>query len=242
MKKTVFSVLCVFLAFAAILPPVQAQQKKRRTSPARGVIQRQQLPPKEYIATVLPISGSITGGVYTNEYLGLRLRIPDGWSVVDADTSQQLNQKGGELMAGDSKELKSLMEESQTRIIQLFTLIKQLPPESPGGAPTGAMVIAVATPVPAELFKSGEAYIEVAKYLLERTAVKPEFDGPVTKEMLGGIEFATQHLHINHLGAVIKQKLSATILKGHAVVLTRVYLNDLGEQSHDEVIRAMKFK
>lgn len=240
MRDPLFTLLCLFLALTVILPPAQAQRKKKRRSPARGVLRAQGLPPKEYITTALPEASFIENGVYMNPYFGLEVTVPSGWTALDDDSSKQFNQRGGELMAGDSPELKKMLEQGRRQTVNLFTLIKPLPAES-GGSNSGVTVIAVAEPVPA-FVRNGEEYVTQVKLLLESAAVKPEFDGPITKETIGGVEFATQQLRITHLGLVVRQKLSATIRLEHAIVLTRAYTTDRGAEVLDEVLRTIKFK
>jgi hypothetical protein len=240
MKKTVISVLCLVAAALAVLAiPAHGQRKRspKRTPPR--VERLPPSPPKEYIANALPDSGSVNDGVYTNEYFGMELTVLEGWRAADEESRKQLNRRSAEVMAGDSEGMKRLLRQAEGQTINLFTLARILPPESEGRTVT---VVAAAEPVPVWLVKTGEEYLGQVKRLLERTAVKPEFEGPVTKENIGGVEFATMHLRMNYYGTFVTQKLSATIRKGHAIILTRAYLDEQGAQAVAEVIRTIKFK
>ncbi len=244
MKKTLLTAaLCLSFALAAspLSQPAHGQQRKR--SPKRPMTRATRLPRKEYVATApLPDSGTLRDGIYTNEYFGLEITVPEGWRVLDDETSKQLGQRGGELMAGDSKDMKNLLQQAQTRTVYLFTFFKPIPAEGEGGTPTRALIVGVAEPILPGIIDSGEEYLDQVKILLGQAALKSEFDGPTVKESIGGVEFATQQVRQTYLGVVLKQKLSATIRRRHAIIMTRVYTNEAGEQVADDVIRTIKFK
>ncbi|HEY9403333.1 MAG TPA: hypothetical protein VIQ24_11755 [Pyrinomonadaceae bacterium] len=236
MKKTLISVLCLIAALAVLAFPAHGQ---RRRSPGRPTTQAKPLPPKESITNTLPDGGSVKDGVYTNEYFGLEFIVPEGWRVADEESRRQLNRQASEVMAGDSKDMQKLLRRAEGQTINLFTIAKFLPPESDGRTVT---MRGAAEPVQTWLFKTGEEYLGQVRRILERTAVKPEYDGPVTKEIIGGVEFATMHLRMNYYGAIVKQKLSVTIRKGHAIILTKSYLDEEGAQVIEEVAKTIKFK
>ena len=45
--------------------------------------------------------GRVVEGVYTNDYLGLTLPIPDGWFVASVETKQHLSDLGEAVAVGD---------------------------------------------------------------------------------------------------------------------------------------------
>lgn len=135
--------------------------------------------------------------------------------------------------------MRKRLQRAQNQTINLFTIAKFLTPESAG---KGVSMRGAAEPVPAWLFKTGEEYLGQVRRLLERTAVKPEFEGPVTKEIIGGVEFATVNVRMNYYGVITTQKLSATIRKGHALILTRSYMDEQGAQAIEEIVKTFKFK
>ncbi len=240
------TVSCLVLALATPLQSAHGQQRKqqqqRRRAP-RPIAQVRAIPPpsppKEFIANVPPGSGTFKDGVYSNEYFGLQFTVPAGWRVADEQAARQLRQKGAEFMARDSPGLKPLMQQAETQTVSLFTIGKILPAESGGST---VMIAGVAEAVPTWLFTSGEEYLGQVKRLLLQTATKPEFDGPVTKENIGGVEFATMRVRISLNGISVNQLMSATIRKGHAVVLTRGYKDEQGKQAVDEAIKSITFK
>lgn len=239
MKKLI-SISCLIVAVLALLAsPAHGQRKRSPKRPATPASRQPPTPQKEFITEALPEFSSVEDGVYTNEYFGLELTVPDGWRVADDESSKQLNRKSAEIMAGDSQDMKKLLRQAEGQTINLFTLGKLPQPGSAGGA---VSIVGAAEPVPAWLVKTGEEYLGQVRRLLERTAVKPEFEGPVTKENIGGVEFATMHLRMNYFGTYVTQKLSATIRKGHAVILTRAYVDEQGAQAVAEVIKTIKFK
>lgn len=237
MKKTLSSVLCLVSALAVLAFPAHGQRRRSTGRPTAA--QAKPLPPKEVSTNDLPDAGSVKDGIYTNDYFGMEVTVPEGWRVADEESSRQLNRQAAEVMAGDSQDMQKRLRRAEGQTINLFTIAKYLRPE---GAGKSVSVRGAAEPVPAGLIETGEDYLDQVRRLLERTAVKPEFDGPVTKEMIGGAEFATMHLRMNYYGTVATQKLSATIRKGHAIILTRAYLDEEGARAVEEVMKTIKFK
>jgi hypothetical protein len=57
-------------------------------------------------ASVAPDAGTTADGVYTNEYFGLTLSIPDGWVVASKESEQMMREAGENAVVQDNAALR----------------------------------------------------------------------------------------------------------------------------------------
>jgi len=69
-----------------------------------------------------PGSSAVIQGVFTNEYFGLTLPIPDGWFVASEESEKAIRDAGTAAVVGDDATLKAAVEASKKTTFQLLTL------------------------------------------------------------------------------------------------------------------------
>jgi hypothetical protein len=234
MNKIVVSTLwrVVFIAVCCCLP-VAAQTRRppaKQTPP----------PPKEYTAESLGADqGQVVGSIYTNDYFGVHLTIPEGWRVADEAGTRQINETGAKLMAGDSAEKRARLEEAAKKTLSLLTIGK---PISTAAGVESAILILAAEPIPACLIKTPQEYLGHAKRLLPSSAMKMKVGEEIRTETIGGVEFAYFELESEQPGGVVKQKYYATLKKGYALLVISTYSSDKSLQAIEEVLKSVKIK
>lgn len=182
-----------------------------------GRAQQEPTPPVRVGPTSTPTpaasAGVVTDSVYLNDYFGLRMTIPPGWTVQGDDVKQKVKGTAKDvIVAKDDKEKKEL-EAAVERTLNLLTVSK-----FPLGAPgqINALVMVIAEPVP--LATTLPDYLETLKSALQQTRV------PVTiidsaAETINGVQFSTVTALLNPGNSTVRQKYYVTIKKGYALGL-----------------------
>src|SRR5437660_1050101 len=116
MKRIIFNAL-THAALAALL-----------CAHAAGQTVVQQPPPSPQPAAG---AGTITDSTYVNGYFGLRLMIPEGWNVYDAQGRQMLIERGRKMLTSSDKSVQAGLDASSTRTVNLLTVTK-LPQDQSG--------------------------------------------------------------------------------------------------------------
>jgi hypothetical protein len=235
MNKTVVSMLwrVSVIALCCCLPvAAQGRRTRKKSSPPA--------PPKEYIAESSgPDLGAVAGSVYTNDYFGIRLPIPEGWRVADEDGTRQINETGAKLMAGDSAEKRARLEAAAQKTLNLLTIGK---PVSTDTGIESAILIVAAEPVPVWLIKSPQEYLGHAKRLLQNSAMKMNVGEEIRTRTIGGAEFAYFEVESQQVSGLVRQKYYATLKKGYALLFISTYASDTSLQAIEEVLKSTKIK
>ena len=184
--------------------------------------------------------GSIENSVYRNEYFGLTLPIPFEWSVQDQETQKMFMDIGGEMIAGDDKNLKALIKASELRVFKLLTILKY-PLGEP--VPFNPNIICIAEQVihmPG--IKNGKDCHFHGKRLLESSQLEYSFPKEIYTEQIGGMDFDVMTMQISMVGQTIKQKSYVAVIKGYALGLIVSFTNEEEESEIDQVLGSLSFK
>jgi len=159
--------------------------------------------------------GAVKDSVYENKYFGFRMTFPTEWAVQERAVQQRLAETGTKVLAGDDRGLKSAMEASQVKTLNLFAVFKH-----PLGAPVpfNPNINCVAenvTDFPG--IKTGKDYLYHAKKLLGGSQLKIEFSDDLTSVHLGGAEFYSMTGSVTLGTMTIRQIYYTTIRKGFAL-------------------------
>src|SRR5204863_6276705 len=64
----------------------------------------------------------VAGGVYTNKYFEFTIAIPKDWQVQDNETQKELMNQGENLISGDDKNLKAMIDASELNTLNLISI------------------------------------------------------------------------------------------------------------------------
>lgn len=234
MRKMLFTLSSQLVAVTLCLClPVAAQrgQRARNKTPRHGEVIAERI--------TLPDAGKVVGSTYSNEYFGLELTIPDGWRIADEAATRQIDEKGADLMAGDSEEKRKLLRDAVSKNINLLTIGKMI---STGDESESAVLIIGAEAVPAWLVKTPQEYTSQARRLLQSSAMPVKVEEGTRSKTIGGVEFAVLHVSIEQPGGLVKQHYYATLKKGYALFIISTFLSDRSAQPIEEVLKSVKFK
>ena len=155
--------------------------------------------------------GTFEGSLYCNEYFGMTITIPSGWSIQDKQGREQLMRTGRKIISGDDKNLDAMLKASESEIINLFAAFKH-----PFGAPVQynpSITCAGERISRAPGIRSGKDYLFHVKKLLQSGQIKWSFPKKLYSELLGGIEFDVMSVELTTPMITVKQEHYATIIK-----------------------------
>lgn len=207
MKKSLITILALivvmFCAIAAQAQPGGVQQEAK--PPIRVGPRSPQTP--------AAASGVVTDSVFQNDYFGLRITIPPGWTVQGDDVKQKVKETAKNVIVPKSDQNKVELEAAVERTLNLLTISK-FPLGEPGQLNALVMVVAEAVPLAA----TGPAYMKDLKAALKQTTVPVTVaDGEV--ETINGVRFYTVTATLTPGEAVIRQKYYVILKKGYALGL-----------------------
>ena len=184
--------------------------------------------------------GTVNNSVYQNEYFGLTVDLPPEWSIQDQEARQRMTELGGEMVAGDDKNLKAAVKASEMTTVNLFAAFKH-PVGTP--VPYNPNIMCLAERVrhiPG--IKKGDDYLFHSKKFLESSQMQVSFPKEMSAEAIGGIQFGVMHVEMSMAGMTIRQKYYAAIIKGYALVFIVTFSTDEEESVLEDILRTTAFK
>ena len=70
--------------------------------------------------------GQYSDGVYANSYFNIQVSLPEAWYVMDDESRIAMMRKGAEIVSGDNKNLKALLDASDMQSMNLLTAVMTL--------------------------------------------------------------------------------------------------------------------
>lgn len=232
MKKSVVTtlahlfVLVMFCGTAAHAQPGRAQQEAKPAVSANPTS----------TPTPAPASGVVTDSVYRNDYFGLRITIPQGWTIQGEDVKERVKEKAKDVIVPKDDQDKHELEAAVERTLNLLTISK-----FPLGAPgqLNALVMAIAEAVP--LAATGPAYMKDLKAALQQTTVPVTVaDGEM--ETINGVSFYTLTATLTPGESVIRQKYYVTMKKGYALGLITSILSESDADLVNSIVQSVIVK
>lgn len=225
-------VLATFMAASAMAQPASPASK---TSPPPQS-------PKPIAAAgnakiIQPDLGTIENSVYTNDYFKLRIPVPAGWNVHDAESKKRIMQTGNEELSASKPEMAQGLNKSLQRTLNLLAFDNLSVASADGGA--------AALLVGAELIPTGQTlsltqYMETTKRLVMSVSGY-EVVEDIHLETIGGVQCGAMTLKRAMPGVTLKQKYIGIIRKGYAVFLVTAYTNEDAGRTLDDVFKRSKF-
>jgi hypothetical protein len=184
--------------------------------------------------------GTFNNSVYKNNYFGLTVTVPADWSIQDQEAQRRIMKLGGNMLAGEDKNLKSLMKAGELKTVSLFATFKY-----PMGTPVAfnPSIMALAEKV-GQLpgIKRGKDYLFFVRQTLESGQVQVSFPKDIYTERLGGVDFDVMESEISIRRITVKQKYYAALMKGYALSFIVSFTNDEEESSDQKILNTVTFQ
>ena len=202
--------LVMFCCIAAHAQPGRAQQEAKPAVPASPTSTQ----------TPNPASGVVTDSVYRNDYFGLWITIPRGWTVQGDAVKERVKEKAKAVIVPKDDQNKQDLEAAVDRTSNLLTISK-FPLGEPGQLNALVMVLAEAVPLAA----TGPSYMKDLKAALQQTTAPVTVaDGEV--ETINGVRFYTLTATLTPGESVVRQKYYVTMKKGYALGLITAIISE----------------
>lgn len=220
-------VLVMFCCTAAHAQPGRAQQE---TKPAVAASPTS-------TPTPAPASGVITDSVYRNDYFGLRINIPQGWTVQGDDIKQQISERSKAIVVPKDEPDKAQLDAAIDRTLNLLTVSK-----FPLGAPgqINALFMAIAEPVP--LSATGPGYMKQLKSGMQQTKVPVTFVDDNQVETINGVQFYTLTVTLTPGENVVRQRYYVIIKKGYALGLITSIISESDADLVNSIMKSVTVK
>lgn len=183
--------------------------------------------------------GTFTNAVFTNQYFGVTLTVPQDWSIQDQEARDRLAKMGTAAIVGDDKTMKATLKAAQQQTVNMFSVFQH-----PLGTPVAfnPSVIGVAERV-RDLpgIKRGSDYHFQVKKMMESGQMKVSFPRESYTALLGGVEFDVLDQEIEVRGKVIKQRYFTIIKKGYALSFATTFTTDKEEAATRKVLDTLAF-
>jgi hypothetical protein len=181
--------------------------------------------------------GSVKNSVYRNEYFGLTLGFPAGWTILDQEAQQQRTQRGVSALAGNDRALQKQLKASEMQSVPLFAAHKH----PLGSPPPNPSISGIAERVEPRV-RRGSDYLARAKEVLKSGQMTVSFPKEVYQQKLDGVDFDVLELEIFIDGSKAKQKQYCTIAKGYALAFVICFNTDEDESLLADIIKTVRFQ
>jgi hypothetical protein len=180
------------------------------------------------------------GTRYINDYFELEITKPNDWYSQDPESTMKMSQVGANIIAGEDRNMKAMMDESLKSSLPIFAFFEQAP-----GTPTSTNpnIVSVAENISLTPgIKSGCDYLFHARKLMEKSTLNMTIsEGCQTLNINGAIlgYFDTQ---AGFNGIEVKQKYYACVKGEHAIAIIQTYFDDTSKAAVDRILNSIQVK
>ena len=183
--------------------------------------------------------GTITDSAYVNEYFGLRLMIPEGWNVYDAQGRQMVLERGRKMITSSDKSVQAGLDAAASRTVNLLTVTK-LPQDQSGMM--NAVFACGAEPLAGSSVKTGEDYLAAVKKLLPYAQVAYQVEEDIGSENINGQDFGVLTLKVEGPVGTVRQKYYAVAKRDYALFCISTYTNEADRQLMTKAMSSISFR
>lgn len=168
--------------------------------------------------------GTIENHVYHNQYFAMSIKLPEAWSTQDLESRRQIMDTGGQMIAGEDKNLQAAVKAAELTTVYMVSVSKH-----PVGAPVDSnpslqCLAEKVRHMPGIV--TGKDYLFHVKKVLESSQMQVAFIDETSNETIGGQNFDLLETEMFMAGQQIRQKMYATILNGYALLFVGTYSNE----------------
>lgn len=184
--------------------------------------------------------GELKDNVYTNDYFGMKVSIPEGWTLLDQETMKELVKEGNEVIAGDDESKAKQLELAEEKVLNFFMAFKY-----PMTVQTFINPNVICNAEKVSLLqgvKSGEDYISIVKKSLEEVKEIPYEFEEISTEKLGGKDFYSMNIKLVTPDITVHQKYFSRVEEGYALNFIFTYADEEGEEEIKNTINSIEFE
>lgn len=184
--------------------------------------------------------GKIENNKYTNEYFDFEMTLPQDWVVSSKEDIQRVKKVGQELIAGNDKNLRKMIEVSSIDNANLLQLTKYELGAPVNFNPSFALSVKNLRGEPG--IKTGKDYLFHLRHTLKSIQIQYNYISEnLEKKLIGGQEFYLMNAGIKIGNLEVKQSYYVTVLNGFVFRFFTTYHNDDSKAEFNKMIASMKF-
>jgi len=184
--------------------------------------------------------GEIENNTYTNHYFNMSIPVPSGWSIQSQAAIKEISNRGGNLIAGDNKNLQAVLKEAEKQTVNLFAFFKY---EAGSPVEFNPSVIAVAermTHMPG--VKKGADYLFHVKKLLQTGQIEYVFPEEIYNKDITGISFDVLPAEINMADKTISQRYYSTKINDYVLSVILTHSSELESDELNQIFNTLNFQ
>jgi hypothetical protein len=168
--------------------------------------------------------GKQEGSKYTNDYFGLDLDVPEGWTIASEEEKAALMQAGQDIIAENNEDLAKKIDLAKEKILYLLFASKY--PLNHQGLNPNIICMAENLGLMGSLaVKSGKDYLAATKTNMEQAGMSYTF-GEVTTEKIGGKDFDVMEATLDAGSVKLTQKYHVAIFDGYALIFINSFTSE----------------
>jgi hypothetical protein len=178
---------------------------------------------------------------YYNSFFGLDLTLPDNWIVQTKEQTENLTKMGKDLVAGDDKNFKALINASEVNSANLLALFQYEVGAAVEYNPSFMLVAENLKSAPG--IKTGSDYLFQSRKLLKQSQIQYSYiDDEFTKEVINNQEFYVMNCSIDYMGYKINQVYYSTLKDGFCLSAIISFINDEQKNNLEKILNSMNFE
>jgi len=185
--------------------------------------------------------GHTENNKYLNSFFGLELILPNNWIVQTKEQTEKLSKTGKDLVAGDDKNLKSIINASEVNTANLLAVFQYEVGAAVDYNPSFMLVAENLKNAPG--IKTGSDYLFQTRKLLKQSQIQYSYiDNDFRKVIINNQEFYTMTCSIDYMGYKINQVYSSTIKDGFCLSTIISFINDEQKNNLEKIVNSISFK
>jgi hypothetical protein len=184
--------------------------------------------------------GRVENSKYLNSFFGLEVELPTEWIVQTKEQTENIAKMGKDLVAGDDKNMKAIINASEINSANLLAVFKYEVGSPVDYNPNLMLVAENLKSVPG--IKTGSDYLFQSRKLLQQSQMKYDYiDEEFKKELINNQEYYLMNASIDYMGLTIKQVYYSTIQNGFCLSAIISFIDDEQKLELKNLINSMKF-
>lgn len=184
--------------------------------------------------------GHTENNKYLNSFFGLEIILPDNWIVQTKEQTENLSKMGKEIVAGDNKNLKAVINASEVNSANLLAVFQYEVGSPVDYNPSFVLVTENLKNSPGT--KTGSDYLFQVRKLLKQSQVQYSYiDDEFKKEIINNQEFYTMNCSIDYMGYTINQVYYSMIKDGFCLSAIISFINNEQKNNLQKIVNSMNF-
>ncbi|MGN7359067.1 hypothetical protein ACTHPF_17355 [Paenibacillus sp. SAF-054] len=181
--------------------------------------------------------GYLKDGVYTNEYFGMTVQMPQGWEVQGPGELEDVMETGKEIIADGDEDKQKALDKAELKVLNFFLASKS----ATDSQQMNPNVISNAEKVSKLQVRTAKQYLEASQTMLKQSNLPYEFDD-IKSANVGGKEFQMMQATLQGDGVTVTQRYYSTLTDGYALNIITTFFDEASEAETEKMIQSVKFE